>query len=146
MIDRRQVRLWVLCAGGCSSSSWFGVGLYAVCLAARCGDRRRGATLGSGGFICTNGGTVTGTESDRGTVNLGDGATLGGNGVIGLGGDVLVGRRGEGKTSATDGYATINSVLVTLERRRGERCAGKFVDFFSALIGTVLSVCDARRV
>ena len=111
---------------------------------ARRGDCQRGATLGAGGVVCTNGGKVTSTESERDTVTLGYGDTLGDDGVIGIGDGVLVGRIGEGGTSATDGYATINPVLVTLGRRRGERC-GKFVDFLSFGIGTVLSVCDARR-
>ena len=104
----------------------------------RRGDRRRGATLGSGGVARTNGGTVTGTESDGDTITLGDGATLGDGGVFGLGDGVLVRRRGEGGTSATDGHATFNPVLVTLVRRRGEPCAGKFVDWLFVGIGTVL--------
>ena len=111
----------------------------------RRGDCQRGATLGAGGVVCTNGGTVTGTESDGDTTTLGDGATLGDDGFIGLCDGVLVGRRGEGGTSATDGYASIKPILVTLGRRHGERRAGKFVDFLSVGIGTVLLVCDARR-
>ena len=145
VIHRRQVWLQVLCAGAWSSSSLCGVGFDAVCLAARRGDRWRGATLGASGVVCTNGGTIPGTKSDRGTVTLGDGDTLGDDGVIGLGDDLLVGRRGEGGTFATDGYATINPVSVTLGRRQVERRAGKFVDLLSTVIGTVLSVCDARR-
>ena len=90
-------------------------------------------------------GTVIGTELDRDTITLGDVATLGDRGFIGLGDGVLVGRRGEGGTSTTNGYATINPGSVTFGRRRGERCAGKFVDLLSVRIGTLLSVCDDRR-
>ena len=90
-------------------------------------------------------GTVIGTELDRDTITLGDVATLGDGGVIGLGDGVLVGRRGEGGTSATNGHATINPVLVTLVRRRGESRAGKFFDWLFIGIGTVLSVYYSKR-